>query len=62
MSAIALERCELLTVEGEALREAMRRYLALGNVLLVNLTKLIGQRLHQTRQALIYERGWANVA
>ena len=57
MSARALERCELLTVEGEALVEAMRRYLALGNVLLLNLTKVMAQRLHQTRQALIYERG-----
>ncbi len=62
MSAMALERCELLTVEGEALGEAMRRYPALGNVLLSNLTKLLAQRLHQTRQALIHERGWAAVA
>ena len=59
MSAIAMERCDLIMVEGEALREAMRRYLGLGYVVLSNLTKLMAQRLDQTRQALIYERGWA---
>ena len=62
MSAIAMERCDLVMVEGEALREAMRRYLDLGYVVLSNLTRLMAQRLDQTRQALIYERGWASVA
>lgn len=62
LSAVALDRCELIMVEGEALREAMRRYLSLGYVVLSNLTKLMAQRLRQTRQALIYERGWATVA
>ncbi len=61
LSAVAMDRCILIRVEAPALREAMQRYRDLGWVVMYNLSRLLAQRLAQTQQALIYERGWALV-
>ena len=58
LSAKAMEQCDLVAVEAEALRETVQRYKDLGFVVLSNLTRLLAQRLALTRQALVYERGW----
>jgi CRP-like cAMP-binding protein len=61
LSARALEQCDLVKVEGRALREALHIYREVGFVVMSNLAEILAKRLAQTRQALVYERGWAMV-
>jgi len=60
-SARALDPCRLVALEAAPLREALSRYPDVGYLLLSNLSKVLAERLAQTRQTLIYERGWAMV-
>lgn len=62
LTARAVEPSTLLVVEGDTLREVLRRYRDVGYLVMAALARLLGERLGQTRQALIYERGWAWVA
>ncbi len=58
LSARAVERCNLVRVEGEALREVLNKHRELGYLVMVNVAKLLAQRLSETREAFVYERGW----
>ncbi|MBI2165758.1 MAG: cyclic nucleotide-binding domain-containing protein [Chloroflexi bacterium] len=61
MAARALEPSVVGLLEGKALREVLGCYRDVGYVVMCNLAKLLARRLNQTREALLYERGWAMV-
>lgn len=61
MSARAAGPCQLVRLDGVALREVLRSYQGIGFVFMSNLTRLLAGRLARTRETLIYERGWAMV-
>lgn len=62
LNARAIEPSTILVVEGAPLRETMRRDRDIGYAILQNLVGLLAHRLSQTREALVYERGWMLVA
>ena len=58
LSAYAQEPSTLVLVEGEKLRELLHRHTEVGYLVMVNLAKLLADRLAQTREAFVYEREW----
>lgn len=62
LSARALEQCQVVCLEGKKVREALEKAYDVGYLVMKNLTRLLAERLAETRGALIYERGWAMVA
>ncbi len=61
LTAKAAEPSELLMVESATLRKLLETDREINSVVMSNLVKLLAIRLAQTREALIYERGWALV-
>ena len=62
LSAKAVGPCSLILLDGNELREALNQYRDVGFLVLEGVTLLLADRLSQTRETLIYERGWALMA
>jgi CRP-like cAMP-binding protein len=58
LSARTIEPSALLTIEGEGLRAILSQHSDVGYALMSNVAGLLASRLAQTREALVYERGW----
>lgn len=63
LSARSVEPSLLLRIEGEALRSTLSLHSDAGYAVMVNVANLLAERLSQTREALVYERGfWLELA
>ena len=58
LSANAVEDCALVAIEAAALREILSRRRRVGYLVMMNVTKLLAERLSQTREAFVFERAW----
>ena len=58
LSAKAVEPSELLLIGADAFREVLGHYPDVGYRVMVNVAKLLAERLSQTREAFVYERSW----
>ena len=58
LSAQAVEDSNLVRIDGEKLREMLNSRRDVGYLVMVNVAKLLGGRLAQTREAFVYERDW----
>ena len=58
LSAISIELCTLIAVEGSALSELLSKHRDMGYVVMVNVANLIAERLAETREALVYDRSY----
>lgn len=58
LSAKAVECCELILIEGQKLREVLKRDGDMGYLVMANVAKLLAGRLMRTREAFVYERNW----
>ncbi|MBI4340600.1 MAG: cyclic nucleotide-binding domain-containing protein [Chloroflexi bacterium] len=59
LSAHSVGPSNVLLVDGQALREMLQRHRDMGYTFMAGLSQLLAERLMQTRETLIYERGWA---
>ena len=57
LSAKAVGPCDLILLEGNELREVLDQYRDVGFLVLEGVARLLADRLVQTRETLIYERG-----
>ena len=56
MSAKAMENTDLVRIDAAALRRFLSRNRRAGYVVMVNLAKVLADRLHDTREIFVYER------
>lgn len=59
LSARTLGPSSFILIDGMALTEVLHRHKDMGFLFMEALSRLLAERLMQTRQTLIYERGWA---
>lgn len=59
LSARSLGASSFILIDGMALTELLRKHKDMGFVFMEALCRLLAERLMQTRETLIYERGWA---
>ena len=60
LSATAVEPTRLLHVEGSLVQEMLSLNNAMGYHVMENLAKLLGERLGETREALVFQRSWVH--
>ena len=58
LSAKAVERSELVQIDGPGLRDVLSRFRDLGYPVMVNVSNLLAERWRQAREAFVYERDW----
>ena len=58
LSATVVEPSRLLRVDRDSLRKMLSLNHDMGYQVMVNLAKLIAERLAETREALVFERSW----
>ena len=58
LTVSAVEPSKLVSVDGASLRAALEHHRDIGYPVMGNLTKLIAERLAETREALVYQRSW----
>jgi len=58
LTVTAVEPCKLVSVDGASLRAALNHHKDIGYLVMANLTRLIAERLAETREALVYHRTW----
>jgi len=56
------EPCKLVCIAGPELRDLIERDQKLGYKVMAGMARLLAHRLMQTKEVLLYERGWADVA
>ena len=62
LSARAITRSGLVLIEAQTFREFLGRYREAGYEVMVGLAQLLSQRLDQTRETLLFERGMVMLA
>lgn len=60
LSATVVEPTRLLHVEGSLVQEMLSLNKAMGFQIMGNLAKLLGERLGETREALVFQRSWVH--
>ncbi len=58
LSAEAVENSELISLDGKKLGVILNQNKETGFHVMLNVSKLLAQRLSETREAFVYERGW----
>ena len=59
LSATAVELSRLIALQGSTLVELLGKHRNIGYLVMVNVASLIAERLAETREALVYDRSYA---